>query len=310
MPRPYRHHVLLAEHLDTRAVMTRAQIERAFGVHALKACLTEGSVSRVLPGVYASPSHALDPEVRCRAAAAWIGGNGALTGAAALWAYGCFRRPPTTVALAVAPEFKRASPPWIRLYRTRGATPMRRVQGMTAVTPALAIVHEWTSRRSRREAGWVVEAARTGRVRRGELARAVVAAPRVWARKELLQLAQLTDDGVSSFLEHRARAVVFRGGPYSHLQWQHRVVVRGREKFLDAYDETARLALEFHGERYHSGDEAVQRDAEREALIATLGIQVLRFTYRDIMERPGWCRDIYREVRRARLALLGVGESG
>lgn len=289
--------------------MTRAQIDKDFGLHALETCLIEGSVKRVLPGVYTSANPASDPEALCRGSLAWAGGEAALTGAAALWAYGCIDTPPSAVALVVPPRFKRATPPWIRLYRTRGRTPMRRERGMTAVTPAQAIVHEWTWRRNRRDVGWVVECVRRGRVARGELARAISATPRVWARQALLDLAHLTDHGTSSFLEHRARTVVFHGPAYSHLIWQHRVLVRGREKYLDAYDETARLALEFDGERYHSGDDAVQRDGEREALVATLGIQVLRFTYRDIMERPRWCRDIYREVRRSRLQLLGMGES-
>ena len=69
---------------------------------------------------------------------------------------------------------------------------------------------------------------------------------------------------------------------------------------LDMYDSVTRTCIEADGKRYHSTPEQHQRDARRDAILATRGILTVRLTYDDICDRPEWCRMIVRQVLAAR----------
>lgn len=74
------------------------------------------------------------------------------------------------------------------------------------------------------------------------------------------------------------------------LLQQHHIRV-GTEAFrCDFYDPATRTAVELDGAAYHHNLEARQRDINRDALLASIGVQSVRFGYRDIMDRPQWCR--------------------
>jgi very-short-patch-repair endonuclease len=61
--------------------------------------------------------------------------------------------------------------------------------------------------------------------------------------------------------------------------------VHGRE--VDAWWSAARLAVELDGWQDHGTRRAFQRDREKGNALAEHGVTLLRFTYRDIVERPG-----------------------
>ena len=60
---------------------------------------------------------------------------------------------------------------------------------------------------------------------------------------------------------------------------QHRVVVSGRTFFLDAACEEVQLAVEMDGAAWHGSRDQRERDIRRDALLATVGWQTLRFSF-------------------------------
>jgi very-short-patch-repair endonuclease len=46
--------------------------------------------------------------------------------------------------------------------------------------------------------------------------------------------------------------------------------------------------IEVDGKRYHVDDEAFEADRERDALLASWGFRVLRFSYKQVVEDLPW----------------------
>lgn len=115
----------------------------------------------------------------------------------------------------------------------------------------------------------LAEVARTGRRGTGAL-RAVLDE---WA------LAEKRPDGV---LEPRfARLAASHGLP--RAVFQHRV---GEYRIDFAYPEL-KIAIEVDGYAFHSGLEAHQRDRDRQNYLVSHGWTILRFTWADVVRRPG-----------------------
>jgi very-short-patch-repair endonuclease len=62
----------------------------------------------------------------------------------------------------------------------------------------------------------------------------------------------------------------------------------GRAVVADFVFAASMVVVEVDGRIGHSGDVDRQRDAERDSLLQLSGFRVLRFTYRDVYDRPGW----------------------
>lgn len=94
------------------------------------------------------------------------------------------------------------------------------------------------------------------------------------------------------------RAIEAQGLPRPECQYP--VLVSGRRFAVDlAYPERL-LAIELDGRVGHADDLSRQRDAERDTWLRLGGWNVLRFTYRDVRDRPEWMAQRVREglVRR------------
>jgi very-short-patch-repair endonuclease len=88
---------------------------------------------------------------------------------------------------------------------------------------------------------------------------------------------------------------------------QRRISVAGQTFVLDAACEEALLAVELDGAAWHGSRAQRERDIRRDALVATIGWQTLRFSYARLMGSPDDCRRDIREVADARRRLL-VGD--
>lgn len=96
-----------------------------------------------------------------------------------------------------------------------------------------------------------------------------------------------------------ARVVRLQPLPAPRYQAEIRV---GRELIarVDALWEPARLIVEVDGLRAHATAERLQRDLERQNKLVALGYKVLRFTWTDVVKRPGHVAMlIERELERA-----------
>ncbi len=111
--------------------------------------------------------------------------------------------------------------------------------------------------------------------------------------------------GAQSYLEERAVYKVFNTAEFARFVRQHELVIEGNQFFLDMFDPATKTALELDGRDGHL-NEFRQKNITRDCWVATIGIQTLRFSYADLVERPEWCRAVVREVLQVRAAQLGV----
>nr|WP_255479804.1 DUF559 domain-containing protein [Quadrisphaera sp. RL12-1S] len=77
---------------------------------------------------------------------------------------------------------------------------------------------------------------------------------------------------------------------------------------LDCYDETAALAIELDGRAYHDSPWQRERDITRDARVAGVGIQTVRFSHRRLTSEPEACRREVLEVAAVRRAQLAGAE--
>ncbi|WP_430867275.1 endonuclease domain-containing protein [Demequina aurantiaca] len=140
----------------------------------------------------------------------------------------------------------------------------------------------------------------SGKASAGAIVDAVDALPRVKGRRALLRTVAQCAAGAESYLEWHAAEKVFVGKPFDRFIKQYRVVVHGRNYRLDMYDQVTRVAVEVDGAKFHAGTDLWQRDLRRDADLASVGIQTVRFSYRDLHERPQWCRDRLRDILASR----------
>jgi very-short-patch-repair endonuclease len=106
--------------------------------------------------------------------------------------------------------------------------------------------------------------------------------------------------GAESYLEVHGMEEVFVGRRFRNVLRQHVVSTRGGRHWLDMYDAASMTAIELDGATYHAGVKDWQRDLRRDADLAAVGILTLRFSYRDLTERPQWCRAAALDVLRLR----------
>lgn len=278
----------------------RDELVAMVGRGALERAIATGAVTRVLPGIYAGHAHAQSFAVRAHAAQLWAGGDAALAGTAALFAWQLTDEPPARISLAVPAGQRRRSPAWLQVRRltTRGRTTRRGL--LQVAMPAYAIVQGYGDLPPRSRASVVYSAVTKRLVSPGQLRAALDASPRVPLRRQLERRLVAIEAGAESFLEEVSTFDVFNTKEFAHLVRQHEVVHEGELFRLDMYDPVTRTCIEADGKRYHSTPEQHQRDTRRDAILATRGILTVRLTYDDICDRPEWCRMIVREVLRAR----------
>lgn len=187
--------------------------------------------------------------------------------------------------------------------------PVEMVGGLRVLDPAMAVVtaHEQLPAGSRAEA--VYSPVRQGIVTADMLSAALQGGYRIRARPELIRRIASAGTGAESFLEEEGAARVLTGREFSRIIRQHVVTVQRQLYRLDALDPLLLLNLEFDGARTHGTPEGRRKDAVRDLLLASIGMLTVRFTFREVMDRPEWCRDRVLEVMRTRADQLGVSST-
>ncbi len=259
--------------------------------HGVRNAVTAGEVVRVLPDQYASSVHAQSWTVRIRAGLAWTGSSAAIDGLSALYVWGA-ADPPSGVHLVVAEGHHRQAPSWLDL-RTASYQVDRwlSTRGEAVVSPAHAVIRAHALAPPRDRAEVVYRAFRTRIVTGAVLRNALDATPRVRHRAALMRTIEFADAGVESFLEERAAVTVLQGRAFDGLVRQHLVRTDAGRFRLDAFDPTTLTAIEFDGDGTHASAPARLADLRRDVALARIGILTLRFSYRDITDRPDWCRE-------------------
>jgi very-short-patch-repair endonuclease len=129
--------------------------------------------------------------------------------------------------------------------------------------------------------------------------------PRLPERAEFARFVQLLRDGCRSELEIWGCLEVLRSPGMPPFVQQRAVTVAGQRFFLDAaYDEVL-LAVELDGAAWHGSRQQREKDIRRDALVATIGWQTLRFGYARMTAEPEPCRRDILAAYSVRRRLLG-----
>jgi very-short-patch-repair endonuclease len=168
----------------------------------------------------------------------------------------------------------------------------RRVCGLPVTCVERAVIDTWGAPGADRH---LVRAAAISAVRQRRCAAAdlefeLARRPRLPGRRELETVVRLLAEGCRSELEIWGCQQVLRGPGMPAFVQQQSVVVAGKRFFLDAaYDEVL-LAAEMDGAAWHGSRQQRERDIRRDALLATIGWQTLRFSYARMTADPLGCR--------------------
>jgi very-short-patch-repair endonuclease len=271
-----------------------------------RTAIDRGEVVRLLPNAYVSALHADSFLARVDAALLWAGPNAALSGAAAMFAWGFAAHPPEVIEVVV-PHADRPRPPgWIVVRRLSYRPPTTRLGRATVVGPDLAVIFGYGALPPRDRASAFYAALRSGLTSPRALTQALDRVPRCPMRRELMRRIDAGARGAESYLEEQGLRKVFNTKEFARLARQHWARVDGERFRIDTYDPETMTAIELDGDTYHSDPEQRQRDMTRDATLATVGILTLRLSYRDITERPEWCRALVRGVIRSRSTTLTV----
>ena len=269
--------------------------------HGVDRAIASGELIRVLPNVYASAVHSGSWAVRVRAAIVWAGPRALVAGSSALFAWELIDRAPAEVHLALPHGTHRRPPSWLRVATVTYPVPTAWWQGDIPVAlPEFALAQAYGAARPDQRAEMVYRVFRARAVTAESMEAALASMPRVRARASLVARVGWAAAGVESFLEERSLRYVFTGPQFGHLLRQHRILAGGRRFRLDLYDPETSTAFELDGAQAHAAQDRRQADVERDALVAGVGILTVRFTYRDVCDRPGWCREVALRVMRER----------
>lgn len=276
------------------------ELESACSARAVRTALRTGTLVRLMRGVYVAGEHQDSFAARAHAALRWAGPRGALTGEAALFLWRAVDEAPPLIDVTLRSGTGRQAPPWIRIVYTGTPFPTAEWQSLALALPEVALIHAFGRIDPDSRESVVYKAIGHGHVRVAALREEISRTPRVRGREALLRTIKAITAGSESHLERIGSATVFNTAQLQRLLRQHKVRAEGRRHRLDFYDPKTRTAIELDGAAFHGALHQRERDLRRDAVLAAQGILTLRFGYHDVVERPGWCREIVIETLRSR----------
>jgi very-short-patch-repair endonuclease len=140
-------------------------------------------------------------------------------------------------------------------------------------------------------------------VRRDELL-AAASATKGAGRPARLRVAEHADGRAANAFESALRGVLIEAGLTGFVP-QVEIQLPGRRVRVDLADEVRRVVLEADSYEHHGDREAWERDCERYDELAAAGWVVLRFTWRQVVGRPGLVADLVRSTLRHRALRTG-----
>ena len=265
---------------------------------------------RLQAGIYALPRLATDFSVRVAAATEALDGLASHRTALAVW--GLVPRDAGPVHVLVDQRRSGRGPSGVVVHRTSAVEDVRRrVRDLPVTSVDRAVVDSWgrpsgLSRAAIR--GAAITAVRERLCAPADLSYELARRPRLAGRAALSAVVQLLHDGCRSELEIWGCLQVLRGPGMPAFTLQRRVEVGGRVYLLDAAYDEVKLAVEMDGAAYHGSSQQRERDIRRDALLATVGWQTLRFGYSRMTAAPDACRRDIRAAYASRRGLFRLDE--
>lgn len=270
----------------------KESLERRWSSAALRSAVRARQVVAIIPGLYVGAEHQESLYSRASAATLWMGGSSALVGAGAAAAWGVLDIEPAVLTVSGAYGAKPTRTTWLSVRRLPMPVPQDLWSRCPVATPAFTVITCFEELGAKLATASVYRAIQQGLASVDEIAAASEQIPRLRGRRELDRTLAAAASGCESHLEAMGLWHVFRGPGFEGLIRQHRIIALGRPYRLDTFDPATRTDFELDGSRYHGGADHIERDRRRDASLAALGVLTVRFSFRDITERPDWCRKV------------------
>ncbi|HET9104406.1 MAG TPA: DUF559 domain-containing protein [Solirubrobacteraceae bacterium] len=238
----------------------------------------------VLPRVYLAGPGPLTERGRLVAPLLWLGADAVLTGAAALWLWGCLDEMPATPDLLLAGRHV-ASRDDVSVHRIPllDAQDIRMRHGLPVTSPALAL-HDYAGTATDAQLAAALSTARLHRLTTDRELDEVLARhqPRAGTARLRRVLASDQGDAITRseaerrFLRLIAHADLPRPEVNAH--------VAGLE--VDFIWRSERLVVEIDGYRYHSGRANWEHDHLRDQRLTAAGLRVMRISWHQLTRTP------------------------
>lgn len=288
-----------------RVVVTRAQMVERYGEKAYQHGLLDGIIVKVLPGLYAHRSRAEKLSTRLTACSRWLADDEAISGLAACRVHGLEPRSVPHITILLSSARRPRTPSWLRTHTFSRLPPVLNVSGYRVVAIEHALIHALSEHGVEFVKGLIIDAIRDDKCDVAVLLAALESTPRVSQRRKIVRFLSTLKRGIESYLEELADTTIFNVSELQGLERQVVFVVDGKKYRVDAYDRQSKTAIELDSRKHHGSEEARRRDIERDAALASIGIQTLRFTYEQVDKRPLWCRKmILATIAARRIATL------
>jgi very-short-patch-repair endonuclease len=302
---------LVAE-IRRRGVICRRDALRLVPDYVLDDAITDGAIRRIFPEVYALPDRAKDRGVRRHGAVAHRPRT-ALSAIDALDVWGVFPFAiPAVEPIHVTGDLREPSSNWPGLKVHRRAAFVRRaphaweVRDLPAVRIEQAIIDSWTMLPEVDHRVPVITAVRERRTT-GLLLREVLANnSRAAGLAEMRHVFDLVAAGCHSPLELWGHENVFSDASLPLSKCQVPMKLSTGSIYLDRYYEEERLNVELDGAAYHGEPGQRERDIRRDAELATLGIQAVRFSHPRLFGDPDGVRSEVLRILRVRRQQFGL----
>nr|MDT0662785.1 DUF559 domain-containing protein [Micromonospora sp. DSM 115978] len=262
-----------------------------------------GRLRKVLPGVYLDASGPQPtPRLLRSAALVWADGRAALSHLTALDVWGIrSAAADEPVHLTVPSDVGLRSRPGFVVHHRDGFAPeppqalLR--DGLPVTRLERSLVDAWPLLPPADRPGPLIRSVNARLTTPDRIGAAMVGLPRLTGRAELRTLLDRLAAGCRSELEIWGHDQVFTGPGMPPLRRQVRIKVSGRTFYLDVYAEHERVDFELDGATTHGDPAQREHDLRRDALLATVGILVVRYAHRRLVHEPD-------KVRREILAIL------
>ncbi|MCW2496043.1 DUF559 domain-containing protein [Jatrophihabitans sp.] len=271
---------IVAEIQRRGGAATRAELLRVATRGSIDNDLATGNLVRLFPRTFCLAVDADLREIRERAALVHLGHTAALSHTTALRRWG-LPAPSGHVVHAVLPISRSHRPAaGLRVHRAQLYPPVVRLHGLVTTTPAASVVASWPELRGSAQRAPALTAVRQRLTTPAELRAQADRSTRLAGRGRLLEFIGLLEAGCESELELWGYLKVFSVPGLSHARRQLPLRVRGRSYRADLAYEDELLLVELDGRAYHSSLEQRERDIARDAALATIGWQTVRFSHR------------------------------
>ncbi|MGB2567112.1 DUF559 domain-containing protein [Micromonospora citrea] len=304
-------------------LVTRAVARQVVPEWTLERACGSGGLVRVLPEVFvaahllggrqgvgsgAPALSRLDPALGRRAALAWADGRGALSHLSALVVWGLRRqRAGDLLHLSAPAGAGLRSRPGVTVHRRQGLVlePPQVVvrQGLAVTRLEQAVVDSWPLLPPAERRAPVIRAVNDRLTTPERLRSALEGAPKLNDRATFRTLLTRLAEGCRSPLEIWGHEHVFTGPGMPTFRRQVRVCVGRRTMYLDMFAERERVNVELDGATTHGDPRQREIDLRRDALLASIGILVVRFAHRRLVHEGD-------DVRRETLAILATRRAG